>query len=71
MRFLFKFHAHLVSTKVITRGKIIIRSGHVEQQHETKTDRHPETWEGWRQDKQDSRDRAKALTKDSVDKATT
>ena len=46
-----------------------MRFGLVEQQHEIKTDRHPETWEGCRQNKQDSRDRAKALTKDSVDKA--
>ena len=35
-----------------------------------KTKKHSETWESWRLNKWDSRDRADTLTRDSVDKAT-
>ena len=42
--------------------------GLVGQQHEIKTDKHSETWESWRLNKQDSRDRADTLTRDLVDK---
>ena len=51
--------------------KINMRFGLAEQQHEIKIDKHSETLKGWRQNKQDSRDRANALTRDSVDKAMT
>ena len=44
--------------------KDYMRFGLVGQQHEIKTDKHPETWKGWRQNKQDSRDRANTLTRD-------
>ena len=44
--------------------------GLVGQQHEIRTDKHSETWESWRLNKRDSRDRAGTLLKDSVDKAT-
>ena len=48
-----------------------MRFGLAEQQHEIKIDKHPETWKGWRQNKQDSRNKANALTRDLVDKAMT
>ena len=46
-----------------------MRFGLVGQQHEIKSDKHFETWESWRLNKRDSRDRADTLFRDSVDKA--
>ena len=46
--------------------KINMRFGLAEQQCEIKTNKHPNTW---RQNKQDSRDRANTLLRDLIDKA--
>ena len=48
-----------------------MRCGLVGQQYEIKTDKHSETWESWRLNKRDLRDRADTLLRDSVDKAMT
>ena len=49
--------------------KDYMRFGLVGQQHEIKTDKHSETWENWRLNKRDSRDRDDTLLRDLVDKA--